>query len=359
MISFILKTLLLLNIFLVVADAQIIPSSSRPAEKGNCDLNYSIVYVKSGQKESIYSDESKDRVWLEFTNKSKKTLKILASDDKETLDFLRGVSKEVALYYEVVEKEYCTSKDKEVKELPLAYTRRESYYAIDLKPGQSFIFNVAQQYLSSNKAIYITYECLRGCSKEEKGKSQKAYYFSSELPKNNQKKADQYDTATTARTVNKILTEKKSANRSKPTPIVYSRKASPPDNKNKKVEKSNLLAKYEESKRSQIELAELILGEFLNDPDDLAYVYLLRNNFLSSVSIDSINKNRNAKIKLIDSHITGEALYFFKNILINKNSATVEFGRTWRSKSRRGFSETIHRYTCEKSNGKWNCNAAN
>lgn len=158
-------------------------SQSSKKEKHICGSDYSIDYVKSGQRESIYSSEDKNRVWVRFTNKSQKTLKIEASDGQQTLDYLKGIDKEVAVYYEVVDKENCNFEDKEIKELPIGYTRRETYIEIELKPEESLIFSVAQQYLLPNRAIYITYKCSQKCGRGEKDKVEKAYYFTSELTK--------------------------------------------------------------------------------------------------------------------------------------------------------------------------------
>lgn len=160
------------------------PQSSKSVKhiKIECNSDYSIDYIRTGQRVSIFSDERANRIWLRLTNTSKKTLKFQAFTGEETANYLKGIGTELDFYYEVIEKENCNSEDKEIKEHPTGYTRAETYLSVNLKPGKSLIFSVAQQYLSPKRAIYITYKCIRGCNKEEKDKLQKAYYFASELP---------------------------------------------------------------------------------------------------------------------------------------------------------------------------------
>lgn len=149
----------------------------------DCSADVQIDFIRYGTRASIYSNEGDDRVWLKFVNKTrKKTLEVKAKDDQLTLDFLKQASKELGLYHDVVQKENCESADKPVDELPEGYTRREVYYTVALRPGESFEFSVARQYLSEARAIYISYSCLKKCGDTAKTELKKAYFFSSDLP---------------------------------------------------------------------------------------------------------------------------------------------------------------------------------
>jgi hypothetical protein len=154
-------------------------------EKGkiNCNSDYLIDFIRFGERESIFTYESNNRIWLRLTNKSQKTLRFDAFTGQETKDFVTKDGKELNVYYDVVEKENCESKDKEIEEMPFGYRRVENYFSIDIKPERSIIFSISQKYLSINRAIYVTYTCSLNCEVEDKDKPKKAYFFVSELPK--------------------------------------------------------------------------------------------------------------------------------------------------------------------------------
>lgn len=154
-----------------------------PTRLVRCDTTYSIEFVKAGVEESEYSFDGDERIWLRFRNLSAKTLKIRARDDQKTLDFVMQKGIELGMYYDVVNKYDCKSEETGIPDLPPGYTRREAYNIIELRPQQAFTFSVPARFLSSGRAVYITYECFRKCNRGEKGQIKRAYFFSSQLPK--------------------------------------------------------------------------------------------------------------------------------------------------------------------------------
>jgi hypothetical protein len=156
-------------------------SNDRP--QNACVAEAKIEFVRYGKRPSIYINESDERVWLRFVNQSKKTLIFDAQDSQRTIDFLGRISKELDIYYEMVKKENCGSDDEIVRDRPVGYTRREAYYTVTLKPGQSFIFSVARQHLSKGHAIYLVYSfSKKGDRTDEDTGPKKVYFFDSQMP---------------------------------------------------------------------------------------------------------------------------------------------------------------------------------
>lgn len=149
-----------------------------------CVAEARIEFVRYGKRPSDYSNESDDRVWLRFVNQSKKiSLTFDAQDSQRTLEFLGRINKELDIYYEMVKKDSCDSEDEVVKERPVGFTRREAYYTVTLKPGQSFIFSVARQHLSKGYAIYLVYYLgKKSAGSDDDSELKKAYFFDSQLP---------------------------------------------------------------------------------------------------------------------------------------------------------------------------------
>lgn len=166
----------------VYSQIKLSPDNSIKQKNVACSSDYAIDFVKFDLREPMFSHEDKAGVWLRFTNKSNKTLTFQASIGSKTKNFVKNVGDELNIYYEVVEKENCSSENKGIEELPIGYRRVQTYFTINVEPKKSFVFSVAKQYFLPNRAIYITYECTKNCEKEE-NKLKKAYFFASELPK--------------------------------------------------------------------------------------------------------------------------------------------------------------------------------
>ena len=145
----------------------------------DCSKEYSFRFVRFGRGDTLNSDESIDRVWLEFTNTSRKELLVKAADTQISMDYLNGKGQEATVYYEVVNKTKCDAADHTVSERPVGYVRRDVYYMIRLKPGQSFEMNVDRHFLSAGRAVYFIYEFPSG---KQKLNSRKAYFFAEQLP---------------------------------------------------------------------------------------------------------------------------------------------------------------------------------
>lgn len=178
-------TALFLTLFAASSAVMQTPGTVTPSapKQTLCGTDYSIEFVKFGERESDYGYEGVERIWLRFKNTSKKTLRFSAKSDQRTLDFLMRKNDELGIYYDVVNKNGCDSEEAGIDELPIGYTRREVYYVITLKPRETFDFSVARKFLSPGRAVYITYHCSRKCKAIEKDESKKAYFFSSDLPK--------------------------------------------------------------------------------------------------------------------------------------------------------------------------------
>jgi hypothetical protein len=142
-----------------------------------------IEYVCSGPRQSIFSDESRDGIWLRLRNNSDRTLFIRTYRKPRTkTPCAREAGSEVGLQYEVVEKESYTSEEKEIKELPAGRLKPETHVVIKVKPHNSIVFSAAREHLSLNRAIYITFWYA-----QPKQELRRAYFYAFELPANEQK----------------------------------------------------------------------------------------------------------------------------------------------------------------------------
>ena len=118
-----------------------------------------------------------------------------------------------------------------------------------------------------------------------------------------------------------------------------------------------LFAQTKNELKEQKELAKSIIDDFLTDSVDEEFVYLLKENFPLTDSINEINSKRKTKIKLVDKFVLGSETYCFQSIVVKGNTGKIIFGNSWRSLSGVGFHEIIVLYKCQKKKGKWNCQA--
>src|SRR5215212_3110717 len=142
-----------------------------------------IEYVCAGPRETIFSDESNDGVWLRLKNNSRRTLFIRTYPKPNTKDSCaRNAKREVGIPYEVVEKRGYGSEERELKELPADRPIPGTYVVIKVKPGKSIIFSVAREHLVANRAIYVTFRYGRTQAKQKFEELSRAYFYAFELP---------------------------------------------------------------------------------------------------------------------------------------------------------------------------------
>jgi hypothetical protein len=146
-----------------------------------------ISYVCAGQRESVFSDESAEGMWLTLRNDSGRSIFLRTyRRPRPRHPCAAGVKREVGIYYEVVEKESYTSEEKQLPDLPVGYPRPEIYMIIELKPHSSVVFSVAREHLTPKRAIYVNFwysqKRRTGVSNEKDETLRRAYFYSSELP---------------------------------------------------------------------------------------------------------------------------------------------------------------------------------
>lgn len=147
-----------------------------PQNKGAVQIEY----VCSGPRESIFSDESRDGVWLRLTNNSRRPLFIRTYRQQKTKNSCaRKAGPEVGIQYEVVEKRSFAAAEREISELPFERLKPGTNLVIKLQPHKSILFSVAREHLTPNRAIYLNFWYAPDAYPKQLSR---AYFYAFQLP---------------------------------------------------------------------------------------------------------------------------------------------------------------------------------
>ena len=146
-----------------------------------------IEYLCTGQRESIFSDESDKGIWLTLKNTSRRTVFLRTYRRPSAKNPCNPkIRSEVGIDYEVVEKESYRSEEKEIKELPVGRLKPETHVVIKLKPHQSVVFSVAREHLAHKRAVYVSFWYAPDKTVQTRNRPHelRAYFYAFELPEN-------------------------------------------------------------------------------------------------------------------------------------------------------------------------------
>jgi len=160
-----------------------LPSNAPVQRSADQNGPVQIEYICTGPRESIFSDESNEGVWLRLTNNSRRTLFIRTYPKPKTKDSCaRKAKQEVGIYYEVVEKKGYASAEREITELPADRPIPGTGVVVKVKRGKSIIFSVAREHLAANRAIYVTFWYGQTETRQKIEELSRAYFYAFELP---------------------------------------------------------------------------------------------------------------------------------------------------------------------------------
>jgi hypothetical protein len=149
----------------------------------NCSSDYRTEFIKKGTRESIFSDEGRERIWVQLTNTSNKEMIIDSMPTSDSYAFFKGADKVVDLYYDLVRKDGCTSRDEPDEDLPVNYSRSSITLQLILPPGKSMVFTVPAGFAKPGRAFFIRYHLRQRSKREPTSSTIKAYFFAQQVPR--------------------------------------------------------------------------------------------------------------------------------------------------------------------------------